>query len=222
MEQMKKNAGFSTLELVVTIAIVAVMTSVLTAFTVGQIEKSKRVTALTNAQAIFATAQYAIIDANEMPDFKYAVKFEETIDGNTMKMGRFSNQSLYKYLQESGGSESLSSAKSKKVDYYIASQLANSIPGAADEITESTLKNKSPIGDSHSVKYMSEHPETYGKVVFAMAYDSSGQIIYFQCVYDGYFIYNNGRTLEAEKVRDDLYFNDWPTQRFAQSQDEKW
>ena len=50
MEQKKRNAGFSTVELIVTIAIVAVITSVIAANTILQIEKSKRVKALTNAK----------------------------------------------------------------------------------------------------------------------------------------------------------------------------
>lgn len=219
----KNNVGFTTVELVITIAVMSVITAFIVAHVFNNIESSKEVRALVNAEAIFDTAQYAIVSsmADTKESFFYALKYEETVDGNKMRLGRFSNQSLYKYLQESNGSESLSSAKSKPTDYYIAKCLANSIPGADSEITDTTLKNKSPIGDSHTVKYMSEHPETYGKVIFALSYNSVGQIISFQCVYDGYYIYNEGRTLAVRKV-DDSKFNDWPSHRFQQSSEEGW
>ena len=212
MEKKSKNSGFSTVELIVSIAIIAVIVGWMVPSLIGQIEKAKEVKALTEARAIYVTAQYAIISAQtETSDsFQYAIKFLQNVNGNEMELGRFSNQSLYKYLKETSGSGSLSSAKSKQTDYYIASQLAGSIPGADEEITESTLKDKSPFGDTHSTLYISQHPEIYGKVVFALTYDSSGKIVTFQCVYSGYFMQLEGSTMVAEKVSDSTKFNDWP------------
>ncbi len=215
MKIRENNKGFSTVELVVTIAVLAIITGVLSVSVIKYVEQAKRTKALTDARAIYSAAQYAVINAatEEKESFNFALKFEEVIDGNTVTLGRFSNQSLYKFLKESSGSESLSSAKSKKADYYIAKELAYSIPGADGEIADSTLKNKSPIGDSHSTKYISEHPEIYGSVVFAMAYNNRCEIVYFQCVYEGYFITLEGKELTAEKVSDDTRFNDWPRTR---------
>ncbi len=209
------NAGFSLIELIIAIAIMAVLTGIVTLSYFGYLERARKTRALTNAKAIYTAAQVAIIDTSafENEAFHYALKFEETIDGETRRMGRFSNQSLYKYLQESGGSGSLSNALSKNADYRIASLLAGSIPGADSEIASDTLKDKSPIGDSSSTKYISEHPETYGEVVFAMAYDEYGQIIYFQCVYDKYFMSWDQSGLTAERVSDNTKFNDWPRTR---------
>lgn len=211
----KNNRGFTMLETIVVIAIMAVLVGVISAYTLIYIEKAKMTKALTDAKAIYSAAQYAVLNASmDEPDaFRYALKFEETVNGQTMRLGRFSNQSLYKYIQESNGGSSLSSALSKNADYYIAGQLANSIPGADGTIEGNTLQNKSPIGDTNSTKYMSEHPETYGDVVFAMAYNSNCEIIYFQCVYNGYFMTLEGRELVAEKVSDDTKFNDWPRTR---------
>lgn len=217
MKIRKNNKGYSMVELIVVIGITAILAGVLSASVIIYAERAKMTKALTDARAIYAAAQYAVINAlTEEPDaFHYALKFEENINGTPVRMGRFSNQSLYKYLQESAGSGSLSSALSKKADYYIAAQLANSIPGADSVTEDNTLQNKSPIGDSNSTKYISEHPETYGKVVFALAYNSNCEIIYFQCVYNGYFMTLDGKTMVAEKVSDDTSFNDWPRTRAA-------
>lgn len=217
MKIRENNKGFSMVELIVVIAITAIITSVLMVSFLAYLEKAKQTKALTDARAIYAAAQCAVVNAsvNEAEAFKYALKFEEIINGSAVRLGRFSNQSLYKYLMENAGSPSLSSAKSKNADYYIAAELAYSVPGADSIMEDNMLKDKSPIGDSHSTKYISEHPEVYGEVVFALAYDSKCEIVYFQCVYNGYFITLNGKELEVEKVSDDTSFNDWPRTRAA-------
>lgn len=217
MKIRNNNKGFSTVELVVAIAIMAALVGVVSASVIMYTEKARMTKALTDAKAIYSAAQYAVLNASmdEQEAFQYALKFEETINGETIRLGRFSNQSLYKYIQESNGAGSLSSAKSKKVDYYIAEQLANSISGADGTVEDETLKDKSPIGDTNSTKYISEHSSTYGNVVFALAYNEKCEIVYFQCVYDGYFMTLENRELKAQKVSDDTKFNDWPRTRAA-------
>lgn len=212
MKAKKCNKGFSIIEVIVVIAIMAVLVGVLAPSVIRYVDEAKEAKALTEAKAIYTTAQCAIINAamDEPEAFHYALKFKCNVDGQDMVMGRFSNQSLYKYLQESGGSSSLSSAKSKAVDYYIAEQLAGSIPGADGEIVGSMLQNKSPIGDSNSTKFISENSDNYGNVVFGLAYNSNCEILYFQCVYNGYFITMQGRDLVAQKVSEDTRFNSWP------------
>ncbi|MCM1099804.1 MAG: type II secretion system GspH family protein [Clostridium sp.] len=214
--RLNRRAGFSLVELIIVIAIMAVLSGLITASYIGYMERAKKARALTNAKAIFDAAQIAIIDAStyENEAFRYALKFEETIDGETVRLGRFSNQSLYKYLQESGGGGSLSSALSKAADYRIAESLSGSIKGADGNIESDLLQDKSPIGDTNSTKYISEHPETYGEVVFAMAYNAYGELVYFQCVYDKYFMtWEQGSGFTAERVSDSTRFNNWPRTR---------
>lgn len=220
MSDKKKNsnAGFSLVELIIVIAIMAVLASLLSVVYLHFIEEARKTRALACARALYKASQLAIIDASTYEEhaFRYALKFEETIDGEPVRMGRFSNQSLYKFLQESNGAPSQSSALSKAADYHIAQQIAGSIPGADSEITSDLLKNKSPIGDSHSTKYIAEHPNEYGEVVFAMAYNEYGEIIYFQCVYDNYFMtWSSSTDYTAERVSDSTKFNNWPRTRAA-------
>lgn len=217
MKIKKDNRGFSLVELIVSIAIMAILVGALAVSVLKYIEKAEMTKALTEAQAMYTVAQIAVVNAsvNEVEAFHYALKFEQVVNGETMRLGRFSSQSLYKYLIESNGGESQSDALSKKADYYIAQELANSVPGADGVIEDDALKNKSPVGDTNSTKHISEHPETYGNVVFAMAYNSKCEIIYFQCVYNGYFITSEGGVLKAEKVSDSTKFNDWPRTRAA-------
>lgn len=215
------NAGFSLVELIIVIAIMAVLTGIVAVCYLKYTEKAKETKALTNAKAIYDAAQVAIIDASAFGDgsFKYALKFEETIDGEVVRLGRFSNQSLYKYLQERNGAPSMSSARSKKTDYHIAEMLVSGIPGADSEFSSDALRNQSPIGDSNSTKYIADHPEIYGEVVFAMAYNQYGDIVYFQCVYDDYFITSGDGGLTVEEVSDSTRFNNWPRTRAAEASD---
>lgn len=211
----ENNKGFSLVELVVVIAIMVTLSVGVALAVTGHVEKAKEAQAQMAAKTLFDAAQVAIMQAsqNTGATFRYAVKFEQNIDGTPVRMGRFSSQSLYKYIKESGGSTSLSGAKSKPTDYYIAAQLVNALPSSGGDIAGTELKDKSPIGASESVKYMSDHPEIYGNVVFGMAYDGSGDIIYFQCVYDGYFYEFDGTNFSGKKVDDATKFNDWPKTR---------
>lgn len=225
MSDKKKNsnAGFSLVELIIVIAIMAVLGSLLSVVYLHFIEEARKTRALACARALYKASQLAIIDASiyEEDAFRYALKFEETIDGEQVRMGRFSNQSLYKFLQESNGAPSQSGALSKAADYHIAQQIAGSIPGADSEITSDLLKDKSPIGDSHSTQYIAAHPNEYGEVVFAMAYNEYGEIIYFQCVYDNYFMtWSSSTDYTAERVSESTKFNNWPRTRAAGA--EKW
>ena len=218
MSDRKKNpnAGFSLVELIIVIAIMAVLGSIVAVVYLQYVEEARKTRALATARALYKASQLAIIDASAQEEqaFRYALKFEETIDGETVRMGRFSNQSLYKFLQESNGAPSQSSALSKAADYHIAQLIAGSIPGADSEITSDLLKDKSPIGDGNSTKYIASHPDEYGKVVFAMAYNEYGEIIYFQCVYDNYFMtWSSSTDYTAERVSDNTKFNDWPRTR---------
>lgn len=220
----QNNEGFSLIELVTVICIMVALVVTLALVVTKYISKAGEAKSGYNARVFFDAAQVAVISASVNTDtsFKYAIKYEENIDGEPVRMGRFSSQSLYKYLQEGSGAGSLSGAKSKATDYYIAEQLVASLPNVGGEIEGDLLKNKSPITDGHSVKYMSEHPEIYGRVIFAMAYSGSGEIIYFQCVYDDYFYEFDGEEFSGKKVDDATYFNNWPNTRFTESATDKW
>lgn len=220
------NKGLSLVELIVTVAVMSALVGVLAVATSSQMEKARRSSALENANSIYKMAQIALVESivENSGSFNYAVKFEATVNGETMYLGRCTNQSVFKYLLEKyyqeygsnppGISSSRQTGLSKDNDQYIASRLIGCIPGRASDITSGTLLDKSPIQATPlSSKTVSDHPEQYGDVVFAMAYTDDGTIVFFQCVYKGYFIEISGTQTIAEKVSDSYTFNNWPTQR---------
>lgn len=229
---MKNDHGFSMVELIVTIAIMAILVGVLGIAVTNQMEKSRRTAALTDANAIYKMAQIALVESivENSESFNYSVKFEETINGETVYLGRCTNQSVFKYLYGKyiedhgapppGVSGSVQTGLSKDNDQYIASKLIQSIPGGASDITSGTLMDGPPLGVSSLT--VANNPGTYGKVVFALAYDGNGNIIYFQCVYNGYFIQISGSESSAEKVSEDLKFNDWPRTRRTDVDTDGW
>lgn len=209
----KDNSGFSLVELIVTFAIMAILVSILSVSFINQVEKAKATAALSDANVIYETAQRALILSmiDNPGSYGYAIKFHRNINGTDTNIGRFSSQSVYKYLSARNGNI-LQTGKSAKSDQYIASVMISSIPGTPEDLSSGTLQDISPISTAGiSSLDVANNPDIYGDVVFAMAYTYTGTILYFQCVYKGYFIQFTPDSSSVEKVSDSLKFNNWPT-----------
>ena len=202
------NRGFSLVELIATIAVFAILAGIIGVATLNQLEKAKKTEALTSSENICTAAQAAIIDmaANKSDQFMASLKY--TKDGQPV--GVFSSQLMYKYL-DMGDPESLydTVADSEKVECYLAEIVSNTIAGSDRYNITSSMISNSPAGSGLSSVALSDDSQ-YGPIAFALVYNGKCEIMYFECVYKGYYVKIEGTNYVVDHVSNELTFQTWP------------
>ncbi len=216
--------GFSFVEMVVVIGIIAVLTGILVPAIVAKVDDANKTKALQDAQVIYEAAQKAILNANTDPTsssaYAYLFKFKDGPNGITDgHYGKNSSRSFAKYLLEYHyhiSFASQSQSKSAPADRYICEQLAKEVPGAISvKVDQDKLQSMSDSKIDVSCKTMADNPNVYGTFPYTMCFDQSGKIIYFQCVYQGYFIqFDEQGNGTVEKASSSQHFYTWPSVRW--------
>ena len=92
-----KKHGFTLVELIVVLSILAILATLLIPSLTGYIEKAKKQAVLTEAKEVWTAAQAALSECYAMypESFEESCKFTSTIGGEKMtKLGRISNGAL--------------------------------------------------------------------------------------------------------------------------------
>lgn len=203
------NRGFSLVELIATIAVFAILTSIIGVAAMNQLEKAKKTEALTSAENICTAAQTALVDtaANKSNEFLASLKY--TKDGEAV--GVFSSQLMYKYL-DMGDPESLydTVADADKLECYLAEIVSNTIAGSDRYTITAAMTSNSPVGSGQSSLSFAGNESQYGPIVFSMVYNGKCEILYFECVYKGYYVKIEGTDYVAANASDELRFQTWP------------
>lgn len=202
------NRGLSLVELIVTIAIFAVLASIIGVAALGQLEKAKRTTAMTSAENICTAVQTAIVDISATHPDEFNASLKYTKDGESV--GVFSSAQMYKYLASGSPISQYDAAPlADKLECYLAEIASNSIANSVNHNMPSNTSVSSVVGSGKSSVELSDVSQ-YGQIVFAMAYNGKCEIMYFECVYNGYYVKIEGADVMAKGVGNDVGFQTWP------------
>ncbi len=202
------NRGLSLVELIVTIAIFAVLASIIGVAALGQLEKAKRTTAMTSAENICTAVQTAIVDISSEHPEQFSASLKYTKDGESV--GVFSSAQMYKYLASGSPISQYDTVSlENKLECYLAEIASNTIANSANHNMPSNTSVSSVVGSGKSSLELSDVSQ-YGQIVFAMAYNGKCEIMYFECVYNGYYVKIEGSDIMAKEVSTDVSFQTWP------------
>lgn len=204
----KDNRGMSLVELIITIAIFAVLAGIIGVAALGQLQKAKRTTAMTNAENICTAVQTAIVDISAEHPEQFAASLQYSKDGQSV--GVFSSAQMYKYLSSGSPIDQYDTVLiENKLECYLAEIASSTIADSVNHDIPSSTSTSSVVGSGKSSLALSDTGQ-YGQIVFAMAYNGKCEIMYFECVHNGYYVKIEGSSYIVDEVSSDLKFETWP------------
>lgn len=180
------NKGFSLIELIIVIAIMAVLASVITPTLINYIERAKKVKVLNEARMIYDQCTIAVGEFDQV-DFngKTLILKDGLVKTDPVygKCGRISNLSCY----NEAGAKSLTKVKHSYsyIDQYMAKSIVDTIPA----FSRNDYGSQSPNG--MSMAQINTKPEYQGKFCFICCYNEDG-CLYVEVYHKGYFVHFDG------------------------------
>lgn len=153
-----KKHGFTLVELIVVLSILAILATLLIPSLTGYIEKAKKQAVLTEAKEVWTATQAALSECYAMypESFEESCKFTSTIGGEKMtKLGRISNGAL-NALQRNPKDQTEVNTSSRRVARQVLIYLESADKNAKPRYTFGN--GAIPTGNSRPSNYFKDKP----------------------------------------------------------------
>ena len=200
---LKNEKGFTLVELIVVLSILAVLAALLIPSLTGYIDKAKQQSIISEAQGVWTAAQASASECYGLyanaENTKEPMKFKVTIDGKTYeKTGRISNSALcdeQNRWNEGGRSLSCSQKIARDILVYLESQDKNhsqyNFGNTSEPSSGATLKE--------NMKKLFPKSEPRNAVFIQLFYDQNFKIIGVNFGKDGYLVTMTEDNVKCEK-----------------------
>ena len=182
------NRGFTLVELIVLLVILAVLAAFIIPSLVGYIEKSKKQAVISEAKEVWTASQAALSECYALyPDsFSESCKFTSTIDGKTMKqLGRISNGALGA-LQKNPKDSTEAGTSSRRVAWQVLLYLDSAYKNANPRYTFGS--GKIPDGNTTPSNYLGSKPSGSKDVIIQIFHTIDGRVVALNFAKNGYMV----------------------------------
>lgn len=187
LRKQNKNHGFTLVELIVVLTILAILAALIIPALIGYIDKSKKQAAITEAKEVWTAAQAAMSECYAIypESFEESCKFTTTIDGMTMKkMGRISNGALGALQKNPNDTVELNTS-SRRIARQVLIYLDSADKKANPRYTFGS--GKIPTGDTTPSQYFG-NKQGPNDILIQIFHTMDGKLVALNFAKNGYMV----------------------------------
>lgn len=188
------NKGFTLVELIVVIVILAILAAILVPALLGYIDRAKDQQYIMEAKDLMTATQAGVVEAYayDKESFDNATRGSVNSKVSTEDYGYYTNNTLW--LAQHGQALTPSTDPKQEKGARAKNIISKSVVKYADTFEYDFLKDS--LGNNHEVSKLGD------KVGFFICFDDSGQIVYMQYSRDGVLVTFDGKGFTTERGKD--------------------
>lgn len=195
-----RKKGFTLVEVIVVLVILAILAAILIPSMIGWIEKANQKTVVAEARGVYLAAKGAVVEAYALYD-DYKTGANKWKDTSGSACGRITDNMLYAVQNNKVATQHVGSA-----DAYIAGEVLDFLDSRSKASAQYTFSSAyNPQGLS-----VTGYQTTYKQPGVIIAYTPAGEVLFIEYGRDDVLVHIDGATAAVTVTTDGAVYNGYP------------